>query len=77
MASKEVMAETPIEQRIVSWTKAIFAKDIDGVMALYAPTIVSFDIDPPLHTTGPIISVGLGNKCLPYMQALSSTTYMR
>ena len=52
MASKKAMAETPIEQRIMSWTKAICAKDIDGVMSLYAPTIVSFDIDPPLRYGG-------------------------
>jgi len=32
--------------------KAIGAKDIDGVMSLYAPNIVSFDIDPPLRYAG-------------------------
>jgi ketosteroid isomerase-like protein len=32
--------------------KAIRAKDIDGVMSLYAPNIVSFDIAPPLRYAG-------------------------
>jgi ketosteroid isomerase-like protein len=32
--------------------KAIYAKDIDGVMSLYAPNIVSFDIVPPLRYVG-------------------------
>ena len=39
---------------ILRWLRASFdsAKDIDGVMSLYAPNIVSFDIVPPLRYVG-------------------------
>jgi len=46
------MAEASIRQRVMDWTKSIHAKDIDGVMSLYSPGIVSFDIDPPLRYGG-------------------------
>ena len=34
------------------WSEAIRAKDIERLMALYAPDIVYFDVVPPLHYTG-------------------------
>jgi ketosteroid isomerase-like protein len=37
---------------IEGWTKAIAAKDIDAVMSHYAADIVTFDLAPPLQTTG-------------------------
>ncbi len=46
------MAEALIRQRVEDLVKAIGAKDIDGVMSLYAPSIVSFDIVPPLRYVG-------------------------
>ncbi|WP_227356041.1 YybH family protein [Haladaptatus salinisoli] len=46
------MAEDPIRQRIEDYTKAIRAKDIDGVMSFFAPNLVSFDLAPPLRYTG-------------------------
>ncbi len=46
------MAEALIRQRIEDLAKAIRAKDIDGVMSLYASNIVSFDIVPPLRYAG-------------------------
>jgi ketosteroid isomerase-like protein len=46
------MAEDLIRQRAEDWAKAIRAKDIDAVMSFYAPTIVSFDLDPPLRYAG-------------------------
>jgi ketosteroid isomerase-like protein len=33
-------------------TEALRAMDLDGVMAIYAPDIVSFDIAPPLQHVG-------------------------
>lgn len=48
------MPETEIRQRVDSWMKALCAKDIDAVMTLYAPDIVSFDLDPPLRYAGTI-----------------------
>ncbi len=46
------MAEADIRQRVEGWAKALRAKDIDTVMSLYAPNIVSFDLDPPLRYAG-------------------------
>ena len=46
------MAEALIRQRVEDLAKAIRARDIDGVISLYAPNIVSFDIDPPLRYGG-------------------------
>jgi uncharacterized protein (TIGR02246 family) len=46
------VAEASIRRRVEDVAKAIRAKDIDGVMSLYAPNIVSFDIAPPLRYAG-------------------------
>jgi ketosteroid isomerase-like protein len=46
--SKEeaTMAEALIRERIEDLVKALNAKDIDGVISLFAPNLVSFDIVP-------------------------------
>src|SRR5262245_60693233 len=46
------MAEAVIRQRVEDWVKALCAKDISGVISLYAPDIVSFDMSPPLRYVG-------------------------
>jgi uncharacterized protein (TIGR02246 family) len=46
------VAEALIRRRVEDWAKALRASDIDGAMSLYAPDIVSFDIDPPLRYAG-------------------------
>ena len=46
------MAEALIRQRIEELAKALRAKDIDGVMSIFAPDLVSFDIVPPLRYVG-------------------------
>jgi ketosteroid isomerase-like protein len=33
-------------------SEAMHAKDIEGLMSLYAPDVVYFDLVPPLHYTG-------------------------
>jgi len=48
----KTLEEVQIKQLIGNWTKAVRAKDIKGVMACYAPGIVSFDMIPPLQFTG-------------------------
>jgi len=52
MATQRMTDEADIRQRVHRWAAAIRAKDLDAVMAIYAPDIVSFDIDPPLYYTG-------------------------
>jgi len=46
------MAEAAIRRRIEDAVSAIRAKDIDGIMSVYAPNVVSFDIVPPLRYVG-------------------------
>jgi ketosteroid isomerase-like protein len=47
-----VPAEAILRQRVQELSKALRAKDLDGVMSFYAPDIVSFDLDPPLRYAG-------------------------
>jgi len=49
---EEVVTEALIRHRVEDMVKAIRANDIDGVMSLYAPNIVSFDFGPPLRYAG-------------------------
>jgi ketosteroid isomerase-like protein len=49
MAAPHSIDEVQVGQRIGKLVEAIQAMDIDAVMANYAPDIVSFDIEPPLH----------------------------
>ncbi|MBI3754476.1 MAG: nuclear transport factor 2 family protein, partial [Deltaproteobacteria bacterium] len=62
------MAEATIRQRVEDWAKVFRAKDIDGVMSLYAPNIVSFDIGPPLRY------VGADNKRRAWQEAFAAYT---
>jgi uncharacterized protein (TIGR02246 family) len=44
--------ETEIKTLLDTWSAAVAAKDVDGLMTLYAPNIVYFDAVPPLQVTG-------------------------
>ncbi|MBP7619377.1 MAG: nuclear transport factor 2 family protein [Gemmatimonadales bacterium] len=46
------MVDTVIRQRIDEAVRAIRARDLDGIVSLYAADIVSFDIEPPLRYAG-------------------------
>lgn len=48
----QAIGETQIRQLIDKWTKALRAKDVDGLMSLYAPDIRLFDLAPPLQYRG-------------------------
>jgi uncharacterized protein (TIGR02246 family) len=61
-------AEALIRQRVEDAVKALRAKDIDGVMPLYAPDLVSFDITPPLRY------VGADNKRRAWQEAFATFT---
>lgn len=52
MARHRAIDEADIRQRIDKWAEAIRATDLEGVMSIYAPEIVSFDLDPPLQCVG-------------------------
>jgi ketosteroid isomerase-like protein len=65
------MAEALIRQRVEDAVKALNAKDIDGLMSLYAPDIVSFDIVPHF---GALRYVGDDNKRRAWQEALATFT---
>ena len=44
--------DAAIRELIDGFVKAIRAKDITGVMSVFAPEIVSFDLGPPLQHGG-------------------------
>ena len=44
--------EAAIRELINDFVSAIRAKDIDGVMSVFAPQVVSFDLGPPLQHGG-------------------------
>ena len=52
MATQRTIDEADIRRRCGQWAEAICGRDIEGVMSLYAPQIVSFDLDPPPQYTG-------------------------
>jgi len=63
---EEVVAGAFIRPRVEDLAQAIRAKGIDGVMSLYAPNIVSFDILPPLRY------IGAGNKRRAWQEAFAA-----
>jgi uncharacterized protein (TIGR02246 family) len=52
MSTQRAIDEADIRRRIDTLVKALRAMDLEGVMAFYAPDIVSFDIAPPLRHVG-------------------------
>ena len=44
--------EAEIKRVIEGFVEALRARDIDGVMSIYAPELVSFDLVPPLQYVG-------------------------
>ena len=70
-AKEEAMAEALIRQRVEDAVKALRAKDIDGVMSLFAPNLVSFDIAPHF---GALRYVGAENKRRAWQEAFATFT---
>lgn len=52
MATQRAADEADIRRRIDKLVSAIRAMDLDEVKPIYAPDIVSFDIEPPLQHLG-------------------------
>ena len=44
--------EAAIKRVIEGFVEALRAKDLDGVMSMYAPEVVTFDVVPPLQYVG-------------------------
>ena len=52
VATQRATDEADIRQRIDKLAEAIRAMNLEGVMSIYTPDIVSFDIVPPLRHVG-------------------------
>ena len=52
VATQRATDEANIRQRIDTCVEALRAMDLEGLMSLYAPDIVSFDLGPPLRHIG-------------------------
>lgn len=52
MTAQRAADEADIRRRIDRLVEAIRAMDLEGVLSIYAPDIVSFDINPPLQSVG-------------------------
>ena len=51
-AQNHTSEEAEIRQLIDGFQRAIRAKDLSGVLSVYAPDIVSFDLVPPMQHVG-------------------------
>jgi ketosteroid isomerase-like protein len=52
MATQHASDEADIRQRIDKLVEAIRTMDLEGLKSIYAPHIVSFDVNPPLQHVG-------------------------
>ena len=52
MATQHATDEADIRERIDKLVEAIRAMDLEGVMSMFTPDVVSFDIEPPLQHVG-------------------------
>src|SRR3954451_21020166 len=52
MATQRAMDEADIRRRIDTLVGAVRAMDLESLKPVYAPDIVSFDIEPPLRHVG-------------------------
>ena len=52
MATRHATDEADIRQQIDKLVGAIHATNLEGVKPVYAPDIVSFDVQPPLQHVG-------------------------
>jgi ketosteroid isomerase-like protein len=52
MPAQREVDEATIRQQVGKIAEGIRAKDLDGLRQLYAPNVVSFDVEPPLQHVG-------------------------
>src|SRR4051812_22343427 len=52
MQTNRTTEEVAIRKLVDAFVASIRAKDVDGVMAAFAPNVVSFDLGPPLQHGG-------------------------
>lgn len=52
MTAQRAIDEADVRQRIDKLVEAIRAMDLESVMSIFTPDVVSFDIEPPLQHVG-------------------------
>jgi ketosteroid isomerase-like protein len=52
MTTQHAVDEKDIRQRVENLIEAVRSKDLDTVKTIFAPDLVSFDIEPPLQHLG-------------------------
>jgi uncharacterized protein (TIGR02246 family) len=60
------LEEIEIRELLDDWSRAMENKDLDGMVALYTPDIVQFDVKPPYRMDGPEPIRESWASCLPY-----------
>jgi uncharacterized protein (TIGR02246 family) len=65
-SNRTTQDEAEIRNLISAWSRALEAKDIDGLVANYAPDVLMFDVKPPSTVKGPAAIRTLWEACLPY-----------
>lgn len=58
MSTQDAADETGIRQRIDKLVEAVRAMDLEGLKPLYAPDMVTFDVQPPLQRVGAEAKLG-------------------
>ncbi|MGG6238791.1 YybH family protein [Nodosilinea sp. AN01ver1] len=71
VTSTQTRAEAQIQQLIDDHTRAICAKNLDQIMAHYAPDVVVFDMKPPLALRGVEDCRRMWETSLPHMPTIS------
>ena len=61
--------EAEIRKLIAAWSRALEAKDLDGLVANYAPDVLIYDVKPPYKSEGVVAIRRVWEQCLPYFPA--------
>ncbi|TCO20472.1 ketosteroid isomerase-like protein [Kribbella steppae] len=52
MTTQSAVDEVDIRERIDTLVESVRTRDLDGIKTIFAPNLVSFDIEPPLRHLG-------------------------
>jgi uncharacterized protein (TIGR02246 family) len=61
--------EAEIRSMIAAWSRALEAKDVDGLTKDYAPDAVLYDVKPPHKLTGAAAIRTVWEQCFPFFPA--------
>jgi uncharacterized protein (TIGR02246 family) len=61
--------EAEIRRMIAAWSRALEAKDVDGLTKDYAPDAMLFDVKPPHKLTGAAAIRQVWQDCFPFFPA--------